>query len=138
LVVFLSKGVPSPMHDKKLAEELKMQISKSVTMGVDLGFQGLRMSKEVILEMPKKKPRKKELNEEDRQKNKEKAARRVIVEQVIGCCKILRTSKDTIRWHCDFRKNLVFETAVRLYNFKLCTNKGYQFPLKINSLELCS
>ena len=117
---------------------MEMSIRKAVTLGVDLGFQGLGMSENVKMEMPKKKPRNKELSEEEKQANKEKSSRRVIVEQVIGRCKILRTSKDVIRWHCDFRKNLVFETAVRLYNFKICFKNKLQYPLKINHLTLCS
>jgi hypothetical protein len=137
LVIFLSDSLPSPTHDKRLAEDLDLKINKTIDLGLDLGFIGLSMPSSVRIEMPKKKPRNKELEDSDKAANRIKASRRVMIEQIIGQCKILRICKDTIRWHCKFRKNMVFKTAVSLYNFKICKKHNLSPPLKSNNY-LCS
>ena len=134
LVVFLSSSKPAPVHDKKMAEEAKIILPPGIIIGLDSGFQGLDIAGGATIEMPKKKPKNKDLTDDEKKANTLKASKRVIVENTIAHCKVLRTAKDVLRWHKDERKDLLFATAVRLHNFKVCRKRNIKPPLITNNL----
>lgn len=127
IIVYLSKMSEGKLHDKRLAEALATQLDKPITLGMDLGFLGLKLSENIVQEMPVKKRKNKELTEEEKQGNREKSSRRVIVEHCMGGIKIMRMVKDVIRLHGDRIKEKVFGLAVAAHNLRI-----------INKLNLCS
>ena len=81
------------------------------------GFKG-HVPEGVVVQMPHKKPGKRELTEEQKAENKQKAAKRVKIEHLIGKVKVYRIVKDTIRLCRQDIKDLLMELACALHNFK--------------------
>ncbi len=117
-VLFLSKTYAGSVHDKTIVQEEGGQFPQGLTVHLDLGFKGLK-AEGVNMEMPHKKPRTKELTGEQKTQNKQKAARRVLVEHCIGRIKIYRILKDRIRLYKPGIKDLVMELGCALNNFTL-------------------
>ena len=117
-IIFLSPTCEGKKHDKKLAEEQDLQFFFQIKMLLDLGFKGLTWGTNVAIEMPHKKPRKQELNDQQKQENKQLSSVRVGVEHSIGGAKRLRIVKDTIRMHDFFVKDAIMGIAVALHNFR--------------------
>lgn len=124
IIVFLSKLVEGKKHDKKIAEDLAPFIKKRISLGMDLGFIGLKLDKTVNQEMPVKKKRNQKLSEDEKSQNREKSRRRVMIENCIGSLKIMRIAKDIIRMHGDRVKNCMFRIAASIHNFRIISRLG--------------
>lgn len=120
LILWLGQTHVGKVHDKQMVEHLPFRVR--ITLLADLGFQGWKPQC-VNLILPHKKPRntkneKKGLTQPQQDFNKELAAKRVKVENVIAHLKVLRIVKDKNRnYRPGFRENLM-KTACGLYNFR--------------------
>ena len=107
-------------HDKKIQEEedFILGIPEKIEVLADSGFQGLQKQYENI-RLPKKKPRGGELTKEEKEKNKELAKERVVVENAIGGVKRYNAVSHIYRNRIiDFDDKLML-TACGLWNFYL-------------------
>lgn len=117
LVLYSSATVEGKRHDKKLADE-ELRFSKKVSLLLDLGFYGFCQENVQVI-LPNKKPKNGELTVEQKQENKEMSSSRVKVENAIGSIKILRIVKDKNRNKKEGYRDMVFDIAVALHNFKI-------------------
>lgn len=117
-VLYLSRTYEGSMHDKAIVDTEGWRFPQGITLHLDLGFKGLS-AEGVNIEMPHKKPRTRDLTEEQKAQNKQKAAKRVVIEHCIGRVKIYRILKDRIRMYKQGIKDLVMELACALNNFKI-------------------
>lgn len=115
-VLFVSTTVEGKQHDKKIADT-QLHFSKAVNIEADLGFQGLKLEKATI-NLPHKKPKNGELTKIQKKENKLHASKRVAVEHIIGKIKIMRIVKEINRNKKQGYRDVVFNIAVSLYNFK--------------------
>ena len=107
-------------HDKKIQEEedFILGIPEKIEVLADSGFQGLQKQYENIC-LPKKKRRGGELTKEEKEKNKELAKERVVVENAIGGVKRYNAVSHIYRNRIiDFDDKLML-TACGLWNFYL-------------------
>jgi DDE superfamily endonuclease/Helix-turn-helix of DDE superfamily endonuclease len=119
-VIVLTKAQPGKIHDKRqLAEaELVENIPDEVSVEGDLGFQGLQ-NEFVNIHLPYKKPRGKELNEEQKQQNREFSRQRVVCEHAHAGMKRYNAVSTIYRNRVsDFDDHLML-TAAGLWNFYL-------------------
>ena len=117
-MLYLSRTYAGSMHDKAIVDTEGWRFPHGLSVHLDLGFKGLQ-AEGVNLLMPHKKPRTRALTEEQKAQNKQKAAKRVVVEHCIGRIKIYRILKDRIRMYKQGIRDLVMELACALNNFKL-------------------
>ena len=119
-VIFLGSTCEGKKHDKKAADEAgyQKQLPEGSKLAQDTGFQGFNADNVTILQ-PKKKPRGGELNEEEKENNREISKIRIRIEHAISGVKRYRIVKDKIRnWKKGFR-DMVMETCCGLHNFRL-------------------
>lgn len=93
---------------------------KNLSIHIDLGFMGfdkLYNFKELFI--PDKKPRKKELTEKEKESNKKKSQKRVVVENAIGGMKRYRFLADRLRCHSIDLFNKIAGVSAALWNFNL-------------------
>jgi hypothetical protein len=117
-VLYLSKTYAGSVHDKKILDEEEWIFPSGIRVYEDSGFEG-HNPQDVNICRPVKKPKGKELTDEQKRTNREKSARRVIVEHSIGKIKIFRIVKDRIRIWKNDAKDLVMEICCGLHNFKI-------------------
>jgi hypothetical protein len=115
-VLFVSTTVEGKQHDKKIADN-QLQFSKAVSIEADLGFQGFE-SENATVNLPHKKPRNGELTKIQKRENKLQASKRVTVEHIIGKIKVMRIVKEINRNKKQGYRDVVFNIAAALYNFK--------------------
>jgi len=115
-IVYISPTYVGSIHDKRLAEELKLQ--KKCTILCDLAFYAWQVPPELTSQMPHKKPKNKELSKIQKKQNSLLSRERITIENTFAHLKILRIIKDTIRTYSKEVKNIVFKIAVALYNFR--------------------
>jgi hypothetical protein len=119
-IIFLSETCEGKKHDKKAADEAgyRKLLPEGSELLQDTGFQGFDAG-DVIIIQPKKKPRGGELNEAEKEKNREISKIRIRIEHAISGVKRYRIVKDKIRnWKKGFR-DMVMETCCGLHNFRL-------------------
>jgi DDE superfamily endonuclease len=106
-----------PTHDFALYKRSRIEPHETLEVLADSGYQGL--SKLHVKSMtPHKKPRKAALTDEQKQRNRELATRRVVVEHVIRCLKIFRIVAERYRNRRQ-RFSLRFNLIAGLYNYEL-------------------
>lgn len=119
-ILVLTTTKTGKTHDKKIQEEedFILGIPEKIEVLADSGFQGLQKQYENIC-LPKKKPRGGELTKEEKEKNKELAKERVVVENAIGGVKRYNAVSHIYRNRIiDFDDKLML-TACGLWNFYL-------------------
>jgi len=84
---------------------------------VDTGYQGLqKIHKET--QLPKKRSKKNPLSKEDKERNRELASKRVLIENVIGILKRFKIISDRYR-NRRKRFGLRFNLISGIYNYEL-------------------
>jgi hypothetical protein len=119
-ILVLTTTKTGKTHDKKIQEEedFILGIPEKIEVLADSGFQGLQKQYENIC-LPKKKRRGGELTKEEKEKNKELAKERVVVENAIGGVKRYNAVSHIYRNRIiDFDDKLML-MACGLWNFYL-------------------
>ncbi len=106
-----------PVHDCALYQQSRVEPHESLEVLADSGYQGLQKLHEKS-QTPQKKPRKSELTDEQKQRNRELASRRVVVEHVIRSLKIFRILAERYRNRRQ-RFSLRFNLIAGLFNYEL-------------------
>ena len=119
--MYLSKAYNGTTHDKKLADDEALIFPEKCTLKLyqDTGYQGYNPDNVTVIQ-PMKKPKGKELNDFQKQENKEISSKRVIIEHAIGGVKILRIVKDEIRIYKEETRNIIMQIACAIHNLKIC------------------
>ena len=115
LIVFLGQTAFGHIHAKRLAESIHFKQATRIL--ADLGFLGWR-PRGGSVSLPHKKPKGKELTDDQKQANTAHSGRRVIVEHVFSSVKIMRIVKDGNRNYRFGYRDLVFQTACGLHNYR--------------------
>ena len=121
-ILILTQTREGKAHDKKNAEdeEIPNIIPKDVTSYLDGGFQGIQKDHpDLIIIMPKRKPRGGELSPEEKENNRKISAARVINENAIAGIKRLRIVSDVYRNIKDDFEDKVMLVACGLWNYYL-------------------
>ncbi len=119
-ILFISDTYEGKTHDKKISDELELELPKGTKLAQDTGFQGYKPKGEDIeIIMPTKKPRKKELTDEQKKQNQQISSQRVKVEHSIGGVKRIRILKDEIRHKAYELRHQIFLIGCGLHNFRL-------------------
>ena len=105
-------------HDKSIADEQQYRFPEGATLYKDTGFQGYEPEK-ITTVQPKKKPRGGQLTEAEKERNREISSQRIRVEHSIGGVKVYRIVRDIYRNRKSGYEDLVIETAVGLYNYRI-------------------
>ena len=114
-VKYLGDTHQGKKHDKKMADEDDPPFPPGSKLWKDSGFQGYDPDNTTTFQ-PKKKPKGKELNEAEKEKNRQIAKERISVEHSIGGVKRFHIIRDIFRNHKDNFDDLVMETACGLFN----------------------
>jgi len=117
-ILYLSDTYEGSVHDKKICDEDPFDFQKEIELLQDLGYQG-HAPKNAKVQMPVKRSKYKKLTEEEKQENKMKSSRRVIVEHAISGIKRCRIVKDKFRYRRYGYDDLVMELACGLDNFRV-------------------
>lgn len=117
-VLFLGETQDGTMHDKKAADEEKLKTDIPVKLGVDLGFEGLKIQN-IHIVLPKKKPKGKELTELEKEQNTAFSRRRVKVEHAISGIKRNRSVQDIYRNIKEGTDDLFMSVACGLHNLRV-------------------
>ena len=117
-IIFLSKTYEGSKHDKSIIDAEEWKLPKGIVVHEDSGFEG-HQQKGIIINRPMKKPKGRELTQKQKNANKRKASKRVLVEHSIGHVKIYRIVKDTIRLRKENAKDIVMEICCGLSNWKM-------------------
>jgi len=119
-ILFISDTYEGKTHDKKISDELELELPKGTKLCQDTGFQGYKPKGEDIeIIMPTKKPRKQELTEEQKKQNQQISSQRVKVEHSIGGIKRIRILKEEIRHKTHELRHQLFLIGCGLHNFRL-------------------
>ncbi len=114
VATFFGKG---KTHDYKLYQMSRLRLGKHLKLRADLGYWGLQsMSEKVIL--PQKNSKLHQLSKAEKKANRELAAKRIKVENVIRRLKIFRILSERYR-HRRKRFGLRFNLIAGLYNYEL-------------------
>lgn len=116
-VKYLGETHEGKKHDKKIADEERLELPEGCEAYRDTAFQGHGLPG-VIIHQPKKKPRGGELTETEKQQNALISSIRVVVEHVIAGIKRCRVVKDKFRNTAENYDNMVMELACGLHNFR--------------------
>ena len=117
-ILYVSPTYPGSVHDKTIADEQDIEFQRTIDLLQDTGFQGYKPKNANIIQ-PLKKPKGKELSQEQKDQNKAKSIKRVVVEHSIRGFKIWRVAKDVCRnWTVELRDYYIF-ISCGLHNFRL-------------------
>lgn len=125
IVLFLSTTVNGKVHDKKMADTL-YSIRKGFVLWQDTGYQGYA-PQGVDIKQPVKKKKGEELNDEQKEFNRQISQVRVRIEHAIGSMKRYRIVKDECRVRKTGFVQTVLHTCAALHNFRL-QKKPWQYP----------
>lgn len=119
-VLYLGKTHDGTIHDKTAMdkEQLSLTCRDPVTMGTDLGFEGLKI-KNMRLVMPMKKPKGKELTDLQKGQNRVFSSLRVRVEHAICGVKRNRSVADTYRNIKEGTDDVLISIACGLHNLRV-------------------
>lgn len=123
LIVFLGQTAPGRIHDKRLAELIHFK--KATHLLADLGFLGWRPTGGSV-SLPHKKPKGKELTDAQKEANTSHSRLRVLVEHVFSSVKIMRIVKDRNRNYRSGYRDLVFQTACGLHNYRWTKREHFE------------
>lgn len=124
-ILYVSPTKAGKVHDYNIFKEeaLGNNIPKEIGINLDTGFQGIGKDypwlKSII---PKKKPKGGELSSEEKESNKRKSKKRVIIENVIAGVKRLRIVTDIFRNHKKDFVDLAMLIACGIWNYYLKTS----------------
>lgn len=122
-VLYLSPTYEGSVHDKKICDEEPFDFEKEINLLQDSGFQGHKPNN-AIIHMPEKNTKYHKLNEEQKQQNRIKSSKRVVIEHVISGIKRCRIVKDKFRYRRYGYEDLVMVLACGLHNFRIeCRQK---------------
>ena len=117
-VYYLSPTESGSTHDKTIANDYPLILPAQSVLKQDLGFVG-HAPKNVVIEMPFKKPKNKDLTFGQKIFNKIFSSTRVVIEHANSGIKRLKMLKDTIRIHStDFRDSII-AVGCALHNFRV-------------------
>jgi hypothetical protein len=119
-ILWASQTTYGRVHDKTMAEST--EIASQITIMADLGFIGWSPTSIQLL-LPHKKPRntktqKRDLTQEQKSDNKAFSKIRVGIEHVFASVKIMRILKDRNRNYKANYRDLIFQTACALHNYR--------------------
>lgn len=123
-VKYLSPTHEGKKHDKKIADEERIQVPADSDLYQDTGFQGFAVSG-VNIHQPKKKPKGENLTTGDKIINRIISRTRVGVEHVIAGIKRLHIVKHVFRNIQDDREDQVMLLACGLHNFRMSHRLNY-------------
>lgn len=112
-ILFLSLGYEGRVHDKTMWDDLSVESNKPILM--DLGFQGADKENDQIV-LPYKKPKGKDLNQNQKEENKELSKRRVGIEHAFGHVKKLKILGEKTRLKRTDIRDLLMFIGVGIYN----------------------
>lgn len=114
VATFFGKG---KTHDYKLYQLSRLRLGKETRLRADLGYWGLQSASEKVL-LPQKNSKLHQLSKAQKKANRELAAKRVKVENVIRRLKIFRLLSERYR-HRRKRFGLRFNLIAGLHNYEL-------------------
>lgn len=117
-ILWLSRTYDGHVHDKKIMDEQPLSLPSGITLWQDTGFIG-HYPDNVLIKMPKKKPKGKELSKEEKENNREISVFRILVEHAIGGVKKCRIVKERLRCRKFGFDDLVMLIACGLHNFRI-------------------
>lgn len=120
-VLYLSATRDGSVHDKRVIEDEGLSPGRTkapIPLGVDLGFEGLKISGFRTI-LPNKKPKGKDLSEVAKSQNKTFSRIRVSVENAICGVKRSRAVFDTYRNIKDGTDDLLMSVACGLHNVRV-------------------
>ena len=91
-IVDVIVGKPGSTSDINIWREGQSKLAATQKFQGDKGYIG-----EAQIETPQKKPKTRELNQEEKQKNRDKARKRIFVEHIIRLVKIFRIAQERFR-----------------------------------------
>ena len=121
-VLYLSATYEGSVHDKKICDEEPFEFQKEIELLQDLGYQG-HAPKNATIQMPIKSSKYRKLTEKEKNENKMKSSRRVVVEHAISGVKRCRIVKDIFRYRRYGYDDLVMELACGLHNLRVHCRK---------------
>lgn len=117
-ILFLGKTQNGKTHDKACMEDEQIKCRDPIKMLSDLGFLGLQIFN-MLIYMPKRKPRGGELTDQEKEVNRVISSVRVKVEHVIAGIKINRSVLDTCRNIRKETPDLLMSVACGLHNTRV-------------------
>ena len=114
MATFLGNG---RTHDYRLFQLSRVRLGKTVRLRADLGYWGLQSDTEKVI-LPLKNSKLHRLTHEEKKLNRERAGKRVKVENVIRRLKIFRILSERYR-HRRKRFGLRFNLIAGLHNYEL-------------------
>lgn len=117
-VLFLGKTQDGKTHDKTCMEDEPIKCRNPIKMLTDLGFLGLQIFN-MLIYMPKRKPRGGELTNQEKEVNQAISSVRVRVEHAIAGIKISRCVLDTCRNIREETPDLLMSVACGLHNTRV-------------------
>jgi hypothetical protein len=117
-ILWLSKTYDGHVHDKKITDEQPLMLPSGITLWQDTGFIGHK-PENVLIKMPKKKPKAKQLSDAQKKKKQEISSFRILVEHAIGGVKKCRIVKERFRCRKFGFDDLVMLIACGLHNFRI-------------------
>lgn len=114
VATFFGKG---KTHDYKLFQLSGVRLGKHLTLRADLGYWGLQTQSEKVI-LPQKNSKLHQLSKAEKKANRELAAKRARVENVIRRLKIFRILSERYR-HRRKRFGLRFNLIAGLHNYEL-------------------
>lgn len=121
-MLYLSDTYPGSVHDKAIADEQDIEFQRTIDLLQDTGFQGYQPKNARVIQ-PLKKPKGKELTEEQKQDNRAKASKRVVIEHAIAGLKTWRIAKEVCRSWIQHTRDYFILIACALHNFRLKCRK---------------
>lgn len=123
-IIYLSKTVEGKKHDKRIADEERIEYPEGTVLQQDTGFQGYQQEG-VLIKQPKKKPRGKELTEKEKETNRQLSRVRVVIEHLISGAKRLRIVKEEMRLRVENISDDLMEIACGTHNFRNLMRKPF-------------
>ena len=112
-IVDIVSGEPGPKSDIKIWRENADKFENKQQFIGDKAYQG-----EEQIKTPKKKPKNAELNQEEKEKNKEISSERIYVEHIIRIIKIFRVMRERFRLNKD-KYESIFSTVCGLVRLRI-------------------
>jgi hypothetical protein len=121
-IIFLSKTMAGRTHDYKgfKDENLAKRIFEYIRVYFDNGFQGVEKDfPDLLVKMPKKKPRGRDLSQSEKNRNKSISSKRILAEHAISGIKRLNIVSQIYRNTKDGFDDQVMMIACGIWNFYL-------------------
>jgi hypothetical protein len=116
-VHYLSPTENGSVHDKTIADEYPILLPPKSVLRQDMGFIG-HNPKDIIVEIPFKKPRNNELTFSQLIYNRLLGSTRIVIEHANSGVKRLKIIKDIVRLHATEVRDKIIAVACALHNFR--------------------